>query len=768
MFLSGSKPCSIMRVVPLIFLAVALSAAPLLAETPAAKLYDFSIPAGPLESVLNQFVRITSTNLSYADELPETAQSAGVNGRYPAEAALQTILSDTGVTAKPQNGGGFLLLTAPQATETQPTSEQKKSKTTMSEIQQDRMEMTLENMTVTAQKTEEKVHDVPISISVFDEVFLEDRMIDSVADISLYTPGFDIVDNGLGLVYAPTIRGLFSSAGIKPVAGLFIDGIPMFKGGYDLALMDIQRVEVLKGPQGTLYGKNAEAGVINVISRKPDNETRGKIKASLGTDNKRELACSVSGPIVRDKFYIALAGKHYEKDGFIKNTYKDKMEDDREHNFGKINLRWTPTDDLELFLISSKIKYNEGGAKEGSNKTYREVSNDFDTFNKSDTVSNALNISYNINDTLSLASTTTHTKENKNIAFDFDYSNILKSHILDCSTSKLLSEELKLNYENDNMRLVSGIYIEDEKSTLDRDAIKAAGTTHSANDITADSIGVFSHVTYDINERLSVLGGLRYDNVKQEYKDSTQTIDNDESEVSPKIGLTYDLKENMMTYATISKGYRSGGFNNSALDDLSKTFNKETLYSYEIGLKGIMMDGKLTYDTAVYYMDISDLQVLYFPTVGNWLTTNAAKAISKGIEASLNLSVTDTINLFAGAAYNDVKFDEYNNGKVDFSGNRTTYTPEYNFNIGLTYRAEQGYYASVDICGYGDMYLDLANKYKRDAYELVNAKVGYEQEHYDIYLYAKNLFDKEYDKVTARNIVYADPREIGVQLTFRF
>jgi len=334
--------------------------------------------------------------------------------------------------------------------------------------------------------------------------------------------------------------------------------------------------------------------------------------------------------------------------------------------------------------------------------------------------------------------------------------------------SKTTAEELKLNYRNDNIKFVSGIYLEKQKQHLDRTMIMAGGTSYTTNDTEADSLGVFSHITYDINDRLSLLGGLRYDKVNQEFKDSTKTIDNDESEVSPKIGLTYDLKENMMTYVTISKGYRAGGFNISALTGSPKTYDKETLYSYEVGLKGTSIDGKLSYDTAVYYMDMTDMQVVYYPDIGGYITTNAAEATSKGIEASLNFQATDTINLFASASYNDVTLDKYHDGKVDYSGNTATYASKYNFNLGATYRSSQGYYASADISGYGDMYLDLANKYKRDPYEIVNAKIGYEQEDYDIYLYAKNLFDKEYDQVGATTTTYSEPREIGVRLAYRF
>ncbi len=134
------------------------------------------------------------------------------------------------------------------------------------------------------------------------------------------------------------------------------------------------------------------------------------------------------------------------------------------------------------------------------------------------------------------------------------------------------------------------------------------------------------------------------------------------------------------------------------------------------------------------------------------------------MEASLNFQATDTINLFAGASYNDIKFDDYHDSKEDLSGNRTTFAPKYNFNLGALYRTNNGYYAS------SDMYLDRANKYKRDAYKLVNAKIGYETQDYDIYFYGKNIFDKVYniEGHYGRYRYFSAPREMDMQLAYRF
>lgn len=635
----------------------------------------------------------------------------------------------------------------------------------------------LETITVTAQKIEENIQKVPISMSVFDEFSLEDKSIDTVADIAKYTPGLQIV-TGAALKSAPSMRGLYSNYTTRSsVAGLFVNGIPITRGtGFDETLLDIERVEVLKGPQGTLYGKNTEVGAINVITKKPGNETQGKVKGTFGSDNKKELSFNASGPIVKDKLYIGIAGKHYEKDGYIKNTNTGKSEDDRKHNYGKINLRYTPSDDLELSLISSKIKYEDGGTTFGSTKmNEREVSSDFEAFNNSDVWMTSFNILYNINQNLSFTSITSHREHKEIKSDDFDYTNNYSKrfHVVSNNNYKSFSQELRVNYEEDNIKLVTGLFYDKADMNYDKDNDKwqFSSISKTLQNVKSDSLGVFSHLTYNLNEKLSILGGLRFDNDKQTFKDSTQTIEYDEDEISPKIGLTYDISKDMMSYLTISKGYRSGGFNIFAPTSDLKTFDTETLYSYEIGFKGSILDNRISYDTAIYYMDIDDMQVNQFIDATTVVKTNAAKATSKGIEASLNFQANDTIKLFAGASYNDIKYDKYNNGKTDYSGKRTTYAPKYNFNLGALYRTDNGYYASADISGYGDMYLDSANKYKRDAYELVNTKVGYEQEDYDIYLYAKNLFDKTYDTVGIYSGTYTDyspSREIGIQLAYRF
>jgi len=634
----------------------------------------------------------------------------------------------------------------------------------------------LNTLTVTAQKTEENIQDVPISISLFDEFDLDDKMLNTVSDIAKFTPGLDVINYGSALKYAPSIRGLYSDySSLSSTAGLYVDGIPVTAGtGFDETLMDIQRVEVLKGPQGTLYGKNAEAGVINIITKKPNNETKSKIITTAGSDNKRELAFLASGALVKDKFYVGISGKHYEKDGFVTNVNTGEIVDDREHNYGKIIFRYTPRDDFEVSLISSKIKYNDGANSLGRITENRNVDTDLkDTYNKAEVLLNALNVNYNINDKLKLSSTTAHRNYKEIQSNDFDFSSNAQKqwHSFSNSQYKTLSEELKLNYHNNNLQLVSGLFLEKGNVDFNKRIEGSSFTRNSIHTIDSKALGVFSHINYKINDKLSLLGGLRYDRENKEYKDSKQTIDKTWSQISPKIGLTYNIEENLMTYTTISQGYRAGGFNSYAPSGYSKTFDEESLYSYEIGLKGSALNGRLSYSTALYYMDITDMQVDVSISQTQHTRQNAAEATSKGIESSLKFQATDTISLFGGFSYNDITFDKYNDGKADYSGKRTTYSPKHSYHLGIAYRALNGYYANVNLSGYGDTYLDFANKYKRDSYNVVNTKIGYETQNYDIYLYANNLFDKEYDLKGVYGgyyTSYSPPREIGIQLAYRF
>jgi len=628
----------------------------------------------------------------------------------------------------------------------------------------------LDTVTVTAQKIEENVQDVPMSITVLNEYDIEDMRIESAKDIAKHTPNLLLYSPNSTGILMPTIRGINTDYGsFSTSMAMFIDGVPIIgTSGLDASISNVERIEVLKGPQGTLYGKGTESGVINIITKKPNNETKGKIGAEFGSDNKRQYTFSASGPIVEDKFYVGLSAKHYEKDGFVYNANLNKNADDIKQDYGKINLRYTPTDNLDISLISSKLKNDNTGSPGGLLTNPDRVSYNNEEYVKTETALHALKIEYDF-DKYKLESITSKKEVKDRWLVDYDFTPEITSHAQNFSDKNTLSQELRLSSTSDTLNWLLGLnYSEDD---LMLKAKTMWGDSYST--LNTESYGVFTHLDYQINHKFTILGGLRYDKIKSDFKEPSRDLDLDLSfnEISPKIGLEYNLNNDSMLYTTISKGYRPGGFYAWAVMDLPKTYEQETLWSYEIGSKNSLLDNRLIINTALYYMKIDDMQV-HVASKYDYASykDNAAKATSKGFEFDLKYQATDNLQLFASFGYNNTKFDEYKDENGDYSGNYNQYAPKYNYNIGAQYRTDDGYYARTDISGYGKMYFSKENTSSLDAYNLVNTKIGYEQENYDIYLYVDNLFDNKYDSIEKEDnyIKYSAPREIGIQLAYRF
>jgi iron complex outermembrane recepter protein len=639
----------------------------------------------------------------------------------------------------------------------------------------------LETITVTAQKSEEDVQKVPINMDVFDAMSLEDKSISDLSDIAKYTPNLLMFNTGTQSLVIPSIRGI--SAGVvsysSPVS-LYVDGVPTMSAfGFSDALGDIERIEVLKGPQGTLYGKNSESGVINIITKKPDNEIKGKLFSTLGTDGKKEVGLNVSGPIVENKFYAGVSYKHNEKDGYIKHSLTGEEVNSKESDYGKLHLRYTPTDNLDVSLISSINKTKDGDsdwALAGQNLDKVSVSSNIGYANTT-TKTLALNVDYDIDNTTKIKSITTKRVYTEDVVTDMDLSDSTIRHSFRDYEFDTLSQELRVEKEIGDSKVVSGIYTDKEKNDISlvmKTQMDPTGASSKPQHLTSQTYSFFTNVIHPLSEKWIINGGIRYDKEKKDTKVTNTNIfiENEWENISPKISLQYDIDNNSMTYATVAKGYRSGGFNPYASTDNYKSYDEESLISYELGYKSVFFDNRVKINSSIYYMDIDDMQVQIMPTPGTAYMVNAASATSKGIEFDMEALLSNEITLSSGFGYNKTTFDKFIDGNNDYSGNYNLHAPKYNFNIGVQYRNELGYYARADINGYGKTYFDSANKYSQKAYELVDTKIGYETNDYDIYLYVNNLFDKEHHATNAYMngtvTTYNQDREVGVKLAYRF
>ncbi len=656
-------------------------------------------------------------------------------------------------------------------------------------VREDRSYATFEaqEMIVTAQKQEEELKDVPISVSVMTGYDVEDKHIDGIWKLADHIPSLMIFDTGMTDMFAqPSMRGVSAPANtFSSSVGLYVDGVPIVASqGYITGLLDIERIEVLRGPQGTLYGKNTEAGAINVITRQPDDEWRGRIGGEIGEDNKRLIMGTLSGPLVQEKLFFSLAGQFDSKDGFIKNTYLGGADDDRERYYGRAQLRWTPSPDWDISLIMSRLFADEGsGAIVGGDNLHamlgtvkppeRTVSSDLRPEKEAYNDIHSLKIAYDVNDSMRLTSITARKMTDWEAMADFDFVSMPIYHVYSQYEFSNVSQEFRLNWQSGRMRGQLSLYGDSHVNDMVVGSILPGNSRMRTTDreITGDSYAVYGQVDYSLTDAINVIGGLRYERQNMEYEDALLLSDGDESweKITPKFGLRYRLTPEINMYATIAEGYRTGGFNNTVTDLEFLTYDPEELWNYEVGVKTSFLENRLLVNASIYYMDIQNMQVEEWVTPVTTYVTNAAEATAKGVEIELTARVLEGLTITAGLGYNDTTFDTFEDALGDYSGNKNPFAPEYTFNLGAMYRHGKGLFLSADLVGYGDMYIDKDNKDIRESYELVNAKIGYEFDQFDVYVYAYNLFDAKYDSVNYYGFydIYSPPREIGLQLAYR-
>ena len=581
--------------------------------------------------------------------------------------------------------------------------------------------LSLDTITVTANKQEENIQEVPMAITVFDEFTIEDKNITSVRDLADYVPNLILTNQGTSTYARPAMRGILAELGSDVSTALFIDGVPVLSGsGYGDPLQDIERIEVLRGPQGTLYGKNAVAGVINIITRQPDNDFRGKVSVDVGENDKKEVALNLSGPIFQDKFFFGLSGQYYDKDGWITNGYTGDKANGQEYWYGKGKLRWTPVDDLDISLTFSQQKYDLDGYNQGLSEAgaasmgltasgdRKVYSGSDDLYDESTISSQALKVSYKFNDTLNVTSITTHRLFETVQDIDFDYNPVEGLEATADNEEDKISQELRLASTTEKMSWVAGIYYDKDDKISDQ----TYGSWAIKRDLGGEAYALFGQLRYALTPKIGMTGGLRYETQDKDMQDHAtgNSFDDSWDDIAPKFSVDYAITEQVMGYATVAKGFRSGGFNAMSNDSAYNSYDSEELWSYEIGAKSQLLENRLIVNGALFYMDIDSMQVNESFSDGRIFITNAGTAVSYGAELEIIAKITQQFTMTANAGYTKVEFDEYQDAAGDYSNNKVPNVPEYTFAIGGQYRTGNGFYAGVDLVGVGK------NVFRKDKY----------------------------------------------------
>jgi len=683
-----------------------------------------------------------------------------------------------------------------------------------------------EEVIVTAQRREESLIDVPTSLTSLSMADLEASGVNRLRDIGHIVP--NLIATGPNTNGRPdyVIRGIASGGGqpgFESALGIYIDGVYM---GRETAanpdIVDIQRVEILRGPQGTLYGKNSISGAINITTVKPDNELTAKVDLEIGNYNLRQLSGSVSLPIVEDKLFAKVSGFTLDRDGYTQNVFRDE-DIDNENSYGlRFHLRATPTDNLEINLTADgawddrRIVFDEtaapsltGAFVEGP----RTVAFDAEQTEDRRVRGVGMTIDYELESGHIITAVGGIRDSKIDVPGDADGSPLDFAITNFRDSMEQTSLELRVaSPANEKFDYVAGLFYYDATNQSNRDvftgAVIAPIPFQVLNQAIVDtsSYAAFVNMNYHVSEKLTVNLGARYTHEKKEIDyfqrpdlalqfgfgyipiEATD-IDRpklEEDNFAPSLALRYAVAEDWSAYAKVSRGFKSGGWSTELLSTSDVSFDSEFLTNYEVGLKGVGLDKRLRVSLAAFYMKYKDLQVVQIDPITTFgVFTNAGAASSKGFEIELQALPTDGLVLSGSFGYTNAKFDEFENcsgplPEDNCNGNRLARAPKYTANLAIEYSVPVGdgeIMARGDWSYRGDLFFNPQNTLEvlNPGYSIFNARIGYASEDWDVFFWGKNLTDKDtFNGISNPNlvgnsiVVYGNPRTYGVKVSARF
>lgn len=631
----------------------------------------------------------------------------------------------------------------------------------------------LPEVTVTATKQTRALEDVAASISVYDADQLDTAAVTELADIARATPGLSFQPMGQSGVQPPVMRGLNANVtSFSSSVALVVDGVPTLRGfGFDDALLGIERVEIIRGPQSTLYGRNAEAGVINVVSRKPDNTPYAALALDLGSRNKQALRADTSAALLSDTLYLGVAGEWFRQDGFIDNTDTGRREDDRARRSGRVTLRWTPDPRTDATLRYTERRYRDDASLWGPVDGDRtKVRSGTPGYNDSESRTLSLDVSHQRDDGLRFSSLTAHSRHDDRILQDTDFQPADLFHLGRDYRFETWSQEFRLEGQQGDTSWLAGLYLDRDELDLDFEQKMPMALTRTRSSQRSHTAALFTHWEVALSPRWRVNAGLRAERSELRFALHEQARQQRAwTRFSPKLALQYHWREQNQWYASLSDGFRAGGFNTFA-PDTYRTYQPEKVRSLEVGAKGLLWQRRLSYNVALYTMRVEDMQVQQMGSVpGQVFMTNAASARASGAEAELQYLFGDGWQVQASLAYNRTRFRSFRDGDNRYDGNRNPFAPAIDGHLGLRYDAPSGWHAQARLSGAGRIYVDAANsrRYRRPGYTTVDMSAGHTWGRTEVVVYVNNATDKRYDTVGfpgSTITVYSPPREAGIRL----
>lgn len=679
----------------------------------------------------------------------------------------------------------------------------------------------IDEILVTAERREASLQDTPISMSALGVGDLFANNVKDLQDIAKSVPGLVISSTGTHGHFPFSIRGISPATigtTIDDPVGIYVDGVYIGRApGVMTDLFYVDRIEVLRGPQGTLYGRNTSAGAINIMHKRPGDEVGGQFQTSITTEEDFRARAAVDGPIVGDKMRGALAFAYTNQRGWGVNTFDDSRTNSQESYNVYGSLEIAATEDITFIF---RADYTDQDSIDGLKRISFGAPptldiGDPDVFNYNDpnfvhlkTGGISLTVTADLG-AITFESITAYrfftlngfvdsdglaTNNMGNPGSQFNNSNDQEQ--------QQFSQEIRLISNSDGPLLWQiGLYgfHENGERVIIVTNFNTGGALHRYSDVETQSVALYGNADYKITPRLTLSAGMRYSyekkNITKEHANQDFLFDPPRPGFSPmpllefhenwdaftpKLSLLYEVTDDANVYLSAAKGFKSGGFSDVGI---TPPFGPEEVWSYEGGIKAFWFDRRLSTNLGAFYANYKGLQVNVSIAPSVFQILNAADATLKGLEFEMIAYPFENFEIQAAVAYLDATYDDFLGlGNEQLAGNRLNRAPKWSGNIAAEYSfpvtsAGDRIRIRGSIAYQGMTYFTEQNleAFSADSWEDVSARVSYESadDAWTFAVFGKNLTDDRH----VTNVIplggqavggFNRPREIGVELSYRF
>jgi iron complex outermembrane receptor protein len=634
-------------------------------------------------------------------------------------------------------------------------------------------ETALEEVVVTSDFRMAQLKNIPTSISVIDAEIIQHRNSRHLEDLLSLTPNVNFASGASRGRYFQ-IRGIGERsqfvAPLNPSVGTYVDGIDFTGFGGAATLLDIDQVEVLRGSQGTRFGANALAGVINLKSKDPSTETEGYINALTSSYNSISVETAVGGALNDQWLFRAAVGKT-ASDGFIENTTLNKKDSNNiDELTSRVKLRWLQSDDLTVDFTALHLDIDNGYDAFSLDEN-RTTMSDQPGHDRQKSTAFAVNSQWEKSQAISINTILTTNRTDAEYGYDEDWTgsdlqpgyqafdNYLRDIARDSAEVRWISGPEGQIAGSD--WLIGMFY---QKSTIDlnRDYAGFWGEYDISelfnSSYKTSSASVFAQASTSLRQNLALTSGLRYENWQADYSDSNQINGkNDEHLFGGKLALELTTDADDLIYLSLTRGYKAGGFNAEAElpSESERHFDTEYQWNYELGGKFYFADGSMTQHITAFYTDRQDLQLKSSTAIVNDggatsfidYTTNAGKGYSYGIEWEMSWQLQDNLIFASSLGLLKTKITEHENSDPEafnLHNRAAAHAPEYNFATSLQYDLSEKLSAILEVEGKDEFYYSDSHNYQSQSYSLINARLVYAANDFELSAYINNATDKDY------------------------